>query len=435
MQAFSDYVGPLLFNGGDAADYCVEVLKNGGLGTRHIPTGKVVPHVLSKVPESVLNQNLPNQVPQMPMSAGHPYLQIAQLGVSVLNLAVSAWTAWKVHKIDKKVDSILLGVGVVDKKIDGLGEMLGASVEHLDGLIRNNALMLGLVIENQGNIGRGIAVLQQQVAEGFQSVHLALQSAEARAEARELEQQMRLLYKHYQTCAEAMALGDAPPQHDLRRIVDVAAQVIAWLETRIQELNTGSPKRLPLFTAYAIALRLEIESRTLLEDSPGYAQRVFTKLSTEIRRELDVLTHDAQVYALAEERPALISQYVFLNRALKSSATMIEFDDGRMLPYYPSATLEWDDGFDRVREILSHEAGTPTPARIELQTLEDHAAWEKLSNWPSGSTEVEIQTSDLASLLGLPDDRHVAESQMLELLRVGPRAANDARIKIAKEWA
>jgi hypothetical protein len=49
MQAFSDYVGPLLFNGGDAADYGVEVLKNGGLGTRHIPTGKVVPHVLSNV--------------------------------------------------------------------------------------------------------------------------------------------------------------------------------------------------------------------------------------------------------------------------------------------------------------------------------------------------------------------------------------------------
>jgi hypothetical protein len=60
----------------------------------------------------------------------------------------------------------------------------------------------------------------------------------------------------------------------------------------------------------------------LLEDSPGYAQRVFTKLSTEIRKELDALTHNAQVYALAEERPALISQYVFLNRALKSSATV-----------------------------------------------------------------------------------------------------------------
>jgi len=59
MSDLSRFVGPVIFNGGQAAEYTVEVLKNGGLGTRHLLTGKMVPHVLAKVPAEALRQGVP----------------------------------------------------------------------------------------------------------------------------------------------------------------------------------------------------------------------------------------------------------------------------------------------------------------------------------------------------------------------------------------
>ena len=50
MSDVFSVVGPVLFKRGPSVDYAVEVLKNGGLGTRHLLTGRVVPHVLSKAP-------------------------------------------------------------------------------------------------------------------------------------------------------------------------------------------------------------------------------------------------------------------------------------------------------------------------------------------------------------------------------------------------
>ncbi len=441
MSDMSSVVGPVIFQGGQAVEYAVEVLKNGGLGTRHLPTGKMVPHVLSKVPADALSQGVP--VAGAPGSlvqfagAGAQALQVglsvANLGVGLLNLGVSAWTAWKVHTMDKKLDVLTDGVARVDEKVDRVTHLLGASVLHLDGLIRENSLMLGFIIEHQGHLGQGLALLRQELAQGFRSVHEALSSAEARREAQELEQQMRALFRYYELCSREMQAGRQPPASDLRRIIDVATKLIAWLDTRLGAMQVGRPERLPLLVARAFALRLEVEARDQLDEAPASRDGEFDQLRAVIREELGVLTEGAALFTLAEGRRVLVEQYVYLHRALRGSATMVELGDGRVLPFFPQGVLTWDDGLERVREVVAQHAGPPAPARIELRTLEDHNAWQRLAGLPRGGSDDEIERAELASVLGLPQDDAVSEDGMRELLRLGPGAAADARARIKNE--
>ena len=441
MSDISTIVGPVLFKGGAAVDYAVETLSNGGLGTRHVPSGKLVPHVLGKGPAEAMAEGLrvPNspsplmQASQAGAQAMQVGLQVANLGVGLLNLGVSAWTAWKVHKMDKKLDALTTTVTQVDRKLDSVAGLLEASVVHFDGLIRGNALMLGFLIEHQQHLGEGIALLRHELAQGVRSIHEALESADAQREARELEQQMRSLFRYYEVCTRELEAGRQPPAADLRRIVDVASDLIAWLDTRLAAMAVGRVERLPLFVARAFALRLEMEARELLDEAASGRELEYAKLRSAIRTEIHALANNAPLMALAAERSAVIEEYVFLHRALRGSATMLELEDGRTLTMFPQDYLSWDDGLGELRELVAVPAARPAPKRIELETLEEHNGWRRLSGLPRGASDDEVDTSDLVAALGMPSSAQRSEDDLRKMLRDGPDALERALSRINSE--
>jgi hypothetical protein len=443
VSDFSTIVGPVIFRGGQPAEYAVEVLKNGGLGTRHLPTQSIVPHVLSKVSSETLSEGVPvpggSRLVQLARQSGSQAaqalqvgLQVANLGVGLLNLGVSAWTAWKIHKIDKKIDVLSDGVVRLDGKVDQLRYLLDDSVLHLDGLIRENALMLGFIVEHQAHLEHGLALLRRELAQGFRSVHEALSSAEGRREAQELEHQMRTLFRYYEVCSREMQAGRTPPSADLRQIVDAGTRLVAWLDTRLSALPSGRAERLPLLVARAFALRLETESRDVLGEAPGGRNAEFDRFRALIRQELDAIIEGVPLCALAEGRHALIEQYIYLHRALRGSATMLELGDGHVVPLYPAAMLQWDDGLDRVRELAAVRTGSP-PLRLELRTLEEHNAWRRVAGLPRGASDDEVDRDELARVLGLPIEDCPPEENLRELLRAAPAASAELRARIKNE--
>lgn len=293
--------------------------------------------------------------------------------------------------------------------------------------------MLGLLIEHQGQLAQGMALLREELATGFRSVHEALSSAEARREARELEQQMRALYRYHELCTREMLAGRPPPPSDLRRIVDVATHLIAWLDTRLSALPVARPERLPLLVARAFALRLEVEARGLLDEAPGGRDREFEQLRAIVRGELHALTEGATLFTLAEGHRVLIEQYVYLDRAARRSATVVEFGDGALLPFYSQRMVIWDDGLERVRQIVAQRRDAPAPARITLDTLGDHQGWQRLAGLPYGGSDDEIDRAELARILGLPADASLPDDGLRELLRTGAKVAADAWARIEVE--
>lgn len=432
---------PLTFAGGLPREYAIEVLSNGGLGTRHLTTGRVVPHALAAGDPELVNQTGPivgarGALTQYAGTATQTLqvgLSIANLGVGLLNLGVNTWSAWKIHKLDRKVDALTTSVARVEGKVDTVTDLVASGLAHLDALIRTNSLLLGLLIEHQGRLSDGIAQLRQELAQGFRSLHDALSSAEARREALELERQMRTLFRYYEVCTYEMRAGRRPPTADLRSIIDTATRLIAWLDTRLAPLPVGSPERLPLLIARATALKLEVDARDLLEEAPGSRDTEFRHLRDGIREELNGIIEGTPVFVLAQDRRALVEQYVYLDRALRGCATMVEFGDGRVLPFYPENLLTWDDGLQRVRDVAARPSRASAPPRLGLETLEDHNAWQRLAGLPRGGSDDEINRADLGRALGLPDDNALSEEGLLELLRISGGASDALRSRIRNE--
>jgi len=444
MSDLSTIVGPVLFKGGQAAEYAVEVLKNGGLGTRHIPSGRVVPHVLSKASADLAREGLklPGTASRLMQAgqaaAGASPLQVgllaANLGLGLLNLGVGLWTAWKVHKIDRKIDGLIDHVERIDSKVDNITWLLKASVVHLDGLIRNNALMLGLLIEHQHHLGQGLDLLRKELAQGVQSLHDALSTAEARRQSQELEQQMRELFRYYETCTRRICAGGEPSPMDLRRMVEVAGALIAWIDTRLAATPAGSGERLPLFIARAFALRLEMDARSQLEDWPSDHEEEYRRMRASIRSEVHALVSGVPLVALASDRQLLVEEYVFLHRALRGSATVLQLGDGSSVVMFPDDLLRWDDGLQPVRELVAVPLKEPVPTRIELRTLEEHDGWRRLSGLPRGAAEDEVLACDLLEVLGVdPTEPVLSESGIRELLKRGPDSLEAAVQRIKTE--
>lgn len=431
----------MTFAGGMPLEYVIEVLSNGGLGTRHLPTGRMVPHVLAAGDPTIAGQGGPivgvrGALTQYAGAANQTLqagLSIANLGVGLLNLGVNTWSAWKIYKLDKKVDALNAGVGRVERKVDAVTDLVASGLVHLDTLIRTNALLLGLLIEHQGHVDAGIAQLRQEVSQGFRSLYDALSSAEARREALELESQMRTLFRYYEVCVHEMRAGRRPPVADLRSIVDTATRLIAWLDSRLALLPVGTPERLPLLIARTTALKLEVDARELLQEAPGSREGEFRHLRNEVREELIGITEGTPVFVLAQNRRALVEQYVYLDRALRGCATMVEFGDGRVSPFYPEHLLTWDDGLERVREVAARPSRVSAPPRLGLETLEDHHAWQRLAGLPRGGSDDEINRADLLRALGLPEDNAVSEEGLLELLRISGAASDALRARIKNE--
>lgn len=434
-------VDPSQFMGGAAADYAIETLRNGGLGTRHIPTGKLVPHVLGKSSVDAIRDGIPlpnansslMQIGSTGVGALQSGLQVANLGVSLLNLGVAAWTAWKVHKMGKKIDVLDERTTVMNGKLDSIGAFLESSTAHLDRLIRGNAQMLGFLIEHQHHLAEGIELLRQELAQGVTAILERLTNEAAKREAQEFEEGMRKLFGYYERCSGVLREGGEPSRSDLRQIVDLANERIAWIDTRLAAIAPGRSDRLPLFVARALSLRLEIDARELLDESASIQNSEFAKLRASLRHELHGLTDSAPLMALAVDRSAIIGEYVFLHRSLRGNSTMVEFNDGRTLAMYPRDYLVWDDGLEDIRCLLSEDPRKVVPQRIELKTLDEHKAWRRLKGLPKGADDDEIKTSDLNNLLGMSAQFSSSESVLRKLLCKAPDSVNATISKIRAE--
>jgi hypothetical protein len=299
--------------------------------------------------------------------------------------------------------------------------------------------MLGFLIEHQQHLGNGIELLRHElskVSEGVTNILDTLKNEAAKKEAQELEKRMRELFRYYETCSQELRNGGHPGREDLRRIVDLANELIAWLDTRLAAMEPGRADRLPLFVARAFALRLEIDAREFLDESASIRDSEFAKLRVAIREELNSLTHNAPLMTLASERSAIIGEYIFLHRSLRGNATIVEFEHGRTVAMVPQNYLSWDDGLEDVRCLTSVKPSPSMkrpPEFLELETLDEHRAWRRLKGLPPGGEDDEIKTRELTALLGMSAEVACSERDLRLLLCKAPNSREAALSRICTE--
>lgn len=172
----------------------------------------------------------------------------------------------------------------------------------------------------------------------------------------------------------------------------------------------------------------------LLDEAPDSRDRDFKLLQSLIADEIHVLTRGKDVVLVAVNNQLLVEHYVFLHRALGGPATILEFDNGLLLPMYPQDLVTWDDGLERVRVLVqsAREAPVEAPDDIELRTLAEHRSWQQLTGLPRGSSEDRLPSKEVADVLGL-GDCVPAEDDLRELLGAAPSGLEALEQALKKE--
>lgn len=413
-------VRPKMWLGGSEADYEVFTNPNGGLHTRHLNTNRAIPHVVANTDDAPLSEELLNTGSQLSSSMPIPGLQVANLAIGVLNLGVSAYTAYRVHKMDKK--------------IDGISALLSNSVTHLDALIRENALVLGNILENQADLANDIHALRVELREGVTSLHDALHNLEARSEAATLEEQMRLVFQYYETCFVEMKRGGHPSNADLRALIDKANHLIAMLDRRINALAVGDPAKLPFINARAFAVHLELEARTMLNEGVLSRETKIQQMRDVIQTEVLALIERTPLALLATQQHALVEQYLLLDRAIRGSVTLVEFPNGTIQPMLPPGYATWDDNLEPVRKLLQEESLVPTPSTLPLRSLAEHSAWREVKELPRGEVVAEISTEELKTRLGVSEKSQISSNNLRELMLNASKYREDTRNLTMREF-
>lgn len=416
-------IGPKPWLGGDRSLYEIFVGKGGTLQTRHIPSGKTLPNVIA---DSSVSGSLMNLVPGM---------QIANLGVGLATLGVSAYTAYRVHKLDKKVDALQESAARTEGKIDDLGALLEGSVNHLSQLISTNTRLLHVTLNAQKDTAEALGLLRLELAEGIDSVHQHLENAALRVEALDFSMRMNEVHGYYRRCSHQLAMGDEPNPRDLELLVERARTLESWLRSRLDLVQLGNEERYPLISALAFAVYIEMEARVLLDEGASYRSKFFAELREMIHREISEISTAWSVNRLVDHGNLLIERYVLLARTLQDhSITLVETSDGGLLPMVSEGFTHWTDEYDGVGSYMLETSMSSTPEQIALNSMKHFRAWEEVSNAPAGSAEELVPARKVIRELRLKEDVQYSERTLLKLLEEVPSARSRLRQNIDREF-
>lgn len=402
--------------------------------TRRIQNALIIERVNLEPRIIIGSQGTPLSLSKMAMpDLGSALAAISQVA-GILNLGVSAWAVWKIHRLGSKLDSAEQKIDNLGVKLDGIDALITASTIHLEKLINSNTAMLAHILNGQQFLAESLLQLREEFGHSLDAVLSRVASLEARRNALNLQQQMRSLFRFYEVCAGQLRARQVPPRADLRRIVDVGTELRAWLDTRLAAFEPGSPQRLPYFKMFALTMFMEIEARNLLDEASERAEEDIRALRVRVAHELANLTEDATLYSLAVERQAIIEQYVFLTRELRAPPEIkIESQVDRIVFVYPPDSSRWDDGLSAVRQTILAVAEGVTTGPIHLERLSDHEAWQSLTGLPRGGTPERVDRNELCCRLGLPKEMTLGSETLLKLLRLAPSALRNARTRVRRE--
>lgn len=370
-------------------------------------------------------------------------LPIASLGVGILNLGVSAYAAYKVHQVGKQVARLDFRVQQMMGQLEEVGAtatenlhrtahlqaFMETAVSHLDHVLHQQSLVMASVRAAQSETNDSLRALQEALATGFANVHAAMVDQEDRA----LEDRFRVTIRHYRGVLRALADGAPVPKEDVRRVVEECGKLAATLQGRIERAHPLL--RAPLYVQRVLALRMEIDAR-LISDERNWAANVHNEdiqqIREAIRREVALLLDGASVWTAATIAAPSLTEYVFLDRALRGCIGIGSQEDDGLAVWCDATAATWDDGLEALRGAI-----VPSDSVPQLDTLRRRTLYNASRGLPATTPTPEtLPLPPLRQLLGAPNDWMPDPDSVDGVLALArPNLMNDVRRRYVEAFA
>lgn len=155
---------PTPWMGGRVTDYGLKVLKNGGLASVHLPSGRQVPHVLAAPAHRMAGA--PSGVGSLLSKVALP-LQAVSAVTGVLNLGVGIYNGYQLHQLRKETSEIKSALAAASDERRALHaetiQALGLVYEQGTQLLREQQVVLASTLE-QFAIDRVDRVAERMIA-------------------------------------------------------------------------------------------------------------------------------------------------------------------------------------------------------------------------------------------------------------------------------
>ena len=200
---------PYLFKGGNPADYIVDIGKSGTWSTRHIESGKVIQST-------------------MPGFGGN-MLGALTLGVGLVNMGLGIYNAYQ-------------------------GGKIRSSLSEIQEVLRVQGRMLEILDAKQDSILEGLALLRQEMHQGFSGVQQTLQDQDALRKRELYEEKTYKLLRAYQ---DFIDMDFDEEEGDILR--NKADDLEGWLVGQMKSISKRDPRYFPWLVALVFARRARID--------------------------------------------------------------------------------------------------------------------------------------------------------------------------------
>jgi len=304
------------------------------------------------------------------MAAAAPVLAIASVGLGLINVGVGIYNAYQLRQVRKEME---------------------AGFTQVQRALQIQSTQLSLLHAGLADVNYRLDVLRQEVHQGFATVRDDLLSLEARRRADEYHERVNLLLQNQEEITLTLADGDQPHPDDLTRLTTAGQNLVAWVDAQLRNFPPGTPSRLGLFVAKALALRSLADAAAFERGAPSRAaSRRLEALIEELSHEVWAIVDGSTLHHIAVELPDVIAQYVYLRRGLLAGTA----------PTSEGTTVaDWDDGLSAMRLLFADAPEGTTDISIPIATLQDLAWYVEWSE--ADAAQADLRGVDAVSLNGI----------------------------------
>jgi uncharacterized protein YoxC len=342
VNPFAQKPEPYPFKGGEASEYEVFIGKAGTWCTRH----------------RISKETIQSVQPVTDM------LNVANLGVNILNLGLGVYNTVQLHKVKEKLDRNHKQIQVCFNNIQK-----ALAVQHRT---------LELLICNQNNLAHQMNILRKEMQTGFQNVVEEVKDLEARRRREEFETRTFKLLKSYErfTCI-------LPELSEADQLIERAEDLEAWLRTQLNHIDLGKPERLPLLVALAFSVRAKADAfEAKGGDYKDFAIKDIGLLIDQLRDEACKFCDGRSLYSLGVEMPEILYQYVLLNRSLRKGYRLQNSLTSEV--FFSESEAIWNDEMQELRELFTspveHNGFIGGKQDISLNTMADYDWYINFAN-------------------------------------------------------
>ena len=325
----------------------------------------------------------------------------AAVGFGLMNMGLGIYNLYQGHQLQGQLEE--------------MDSVFTNQFSSLHKVLHDQARVLEILNAKQDAILEGLALLRQEMKQGFDGVQETLQNQEAQRKKEQFEEKTYRVLRAYKDFVDMDFVMDEAEVLRAR-----ADELEGWLIGQMKTISPRDPVYFPWLVALVFARRARIDVFQVKgERYQKKAHLEYELLLADVKKAFLEFIRDRTVYELTVSLHEIVEGYANLWQGLGQGKEFSEMIEGGANPQLQIPDMQlWDDGFDILRELLQEDESKeriPAAYAKPLKTISDYQWYCAYQGRSEDGFDVhsctEVQVGEMLGVLGHPDPMKASVKQ------------------------